>query len=68
MSRKDDNNQSRRVEDALNSVGKKLQQRVVDETLPGRQLGLYSKKIDNKEVRNMVNKLHPDKNSFSSRG
>ncbi len=36
-------------------------------TLPGRQLGLYSK-VDKKEVRNMVSEINPDKNSLGSRG
>ena len=38
-----------------------------EETLPGRQLGLYSK-VDKKEVRNMVSEINPDKNSLGSRG
>ena len=36
-------------------------------TLPGRQLGLYSK-VDKKEVRTMVSEINPDKNSLGSRG
>lgn len=58
-------------EKAFESVSNK--QQGAEATLPGRQLGLYSKmdkrsKIDRKEVRNMVNKLNPDKNSMGSRG
>ena len=44
----------------------KIQKRA-EETLPGRQLGLYSK-VDKKEVRNMVSEINPDKNSLGSRG
>ena len=36
-------------------------QKSAEETLPGRQLGLYSK-VDKKEVRNMVSEINPDKN------
>ena len=42
-------------------------QKSAKETLPGRQLGLYSK-VDKKEVRNMVSEINPDKNSLGSRG
>ena len=38
-------------------------QKDAEGTLPGRQLGLYSK-----EVRNMVSEINPDKNSLGSRG
>ena len=40
-------------------------QKDAEGTLPGRQLGLYSK-VDKKEVRNM--EINPDKNSLGSRG
>ena len=40
-------------------------QKDAEETLPGRQLGLYSK-VDKKEVRNMVSEINPDKNSLGS--
>ena len=46
---------------------KSMMQKNADETLPGRQLGLYSK-VDKKEVRNMVSEINPDKNSLGSRG
>lgn len=42
-------------------------QKNAEETLPGRQLGLYSE-VDKKDVRNMVVELNPDKNSLDSRG
>ena len=42
-------------------------QKDAEETLPGRQLGLYSK-VDKKEVRKMVSEINPDKNSLGSRG
>lgn len=42
-------------------------QKDAEGTLPGRQLGLYSK-VDKKEVRNMVSEINPDKNSVGSRG
>ena len=42
-------------------------QKDAEGTLPGRQLGLYSK-VDKKEVRNMVSEINPDKNSLGSRG
>ena len=42
-------------------------QKDAEETLPGRQLGLYST-VDKKEVRNMVSEINPDKNSLGSRG
>ena len=42
-------------------------QKDAEETLPGRQLGLYSK-VDKQEVRNMVSEINPDKNSLGSRG
>ena len=45
----------------------KIQKDAEEETLPGRQLGLYSK-VDKKEVRNMVSEINPDKNSLGSRG
>ena len=41
-------------------------QKDAEGTLPGRQLGLYSK-VDKKEVRNMVSEINPDKNSLGSR-
>ena len=46
---------------------KSMMQKNAEETLPGRQLGLYSK-VDMKEVRNMVSEINPDKNSLGSRG
>lgn len=36
-------------------------------TVPGQQIGLYSK-ANNKEVRQVVKILNPDKNSLESRG
>ena len=46
---------------------KSMMQKNAEETLPGRQLGLYSK-VDKKEVRKMVSEINPDKNSLGSRG
>lgn len=44
-------------------------ERLTDEkgTVPGQQIGLYSK-ANHKEVRQVVQILNPDKNSMESRG
>lgn len=55
----------KKEEKALESKSK--MQKSAEETLSGRQLGLYSK-VDKKEVRNMVSEINPDKNSLGSRG
>ena len=55
----------KKEEKALENKSK--MQKSAEETLPGRQLGLYSK-VDKKEVRNMVSEINPDKNSLGSRG
>ena len=46
---------------------KSKMQKNIEGRLPGRQLGVYTK-IDQKEVRNMVSEINPDKNSLDSRG
>ena len=55
----------KKEEKALENKSK--MQKSAEETLPGRQLGLYSK-VDKKEVRNMVSEINPDKNSLVSCG
>ena len=55
----------KKEEKALENKSK--MQKSAEETLPGRQLGLYCK-VDKKEVRNMVSEINPDKNSLGSRG
>ena len=55
----------KKEEKALENKSK--MQKSAEETLPGRQLGLYSK-VDKNDVRNMVSEINPDKNSLGSRG
>ena len=55
----------KKEEKALESKSK--MQKSAEETLPGRQLRLYSK-VDKIEVRNTVSEINPDKNSLGSRG
>lgn len=62
------NTKKSEVNDTL-GVSSRPEETLINEkgTVPGQQIGLYSK-VNNKEVRQVVKILNPDKNSLESRG
>lgn len=62
-------NTKKKVEHDAQGVSLQSEEALINEkgTVPGQQIGAYSK-VDQKEVRQVVKILNPDKNSLESRG
>nr|WP_302829963.1 hypothetical protein [uncultured Bacteroides sp.] len=63
------NTKKKNEENAAQEATLRSEEALINEkgTVPGQQIGLYSK-ANNKEVRQVVKILNPDKNSLESRG
>ena len=63
------NTKKKMVEHSTRGVSLRSEEALINEkgTVPGQQIGIYSK-ASQKEVRQVVKMLNPDKNSLESRG